>query len=384
MILQIPLAWLILVKERSRLLVAIAGIAFAVILIFIQLGFMNALYDSATILHRNIKADLVLLNPESEILFSLQSFPRDRLYQAQRVDGVKSVNYLYSRLGNWKNPLTLRTRSILILGFDPSQPAFQFTGVNENLEKLKKPSQVIFDQLSRPEFGPIAETFRKNQLTETEINGTRVQVAGLFTMGTSFAADGHVITSDTTFLRIFKQTPQSQIDLGLINLKPGTEPQQVIQQLSQILPDDVRVMSLTDFAALEKNYWENSVAIGFIFGLGAFMGFIVGAVIVYQIIYTDVYNHLSEYATLKAMGYKHIYLLKIVLEESIILAFLGYIPGLLIANLMYIYLEAETNLSVRLTFNAAIFVLILTIIMCFLAAAIAMRKLNYADPADIF
>lgn len=384
MILQIPLAWLILVKERNRLLVAIAGIAFAVILIFMQLGFMNALYDSATAPHRNLKADLVLLNPQSEVLFALRSFPRERLYQAQRIEGVESVNFLYSSLGNWKNPKTRRTRSILILGFDPSRPAFTFPGVNDNLDKLKKPDYVIFDQLSRPEFGIITEDFSKGKLIETEVDGTRIKVAGLFSMGTSFSADGHVITSDTTFLHIFKKSQQSQIHLGLINLKSGVDEQQVIKQLSAVLPNDVKVMTLSDFASLEKNYWENSVAIGFIFGLGAFMGFIVGAVIVYQIIYTDVYNHLSEYATLKAMGYKHIYLLKIVLEESVILAFLGYIPGLLLANLMYTYLEAETQLPVIMTVDVAIFVLILAVIMCFIAGAIAMRKLKSADPADIF
>jgi putative ABC transport system permease protein len=114
------------------------------------------------------------------------------------------------------------------------------------------------------------------------------------------------------------------------------------------------------------------------------MGFIVGAVIVYQIIYSDVFNHLSEYATLKAMGYRHIYLLKVVFEESIILAFLGYIPGLIISNIMYASIEAETKLPVMMTPELTIFVLILAFIMCFIAGVIAMRKLRHADPADIF
>lgn len=384
MILQIPLAWLILVKERSRLLVAIAGIAFAVILIFMQLGFMNGLYDSATVPHRNLKADLVLLNSKSEVLFSLESFPRIRLYQAQRVEEVESVNFLYSRLGRWKNPETRRTRSILMLGFDPSQSAFEFPGVKENLDALKKPERVIFDQLSRPEFGPIAKTLKNNQLVETEVNSTRIKVVGLFSMGATFAADGHAITSDTTFLHLFKESQQSQIDLGLITLKPDSDSQTVIRQLEKVLPDDVKIMTVSDFANLEKNYWENSVSIGFIFGLGVFMGFIVGAVIVYQIIYTDVSNHLSEYATLKAMGYQHTYLLKVVVEESIILAFLGYIPGLILSNLMYIYLEAETKLPIVMTLDVAIFVLMLAIIMCIISSGIAIRKLNAADPADIF
>lgn len=384
MILQLPLAWLQLTREKSRLLVAIAGIAFAVILIFMQLGFMNALYDSATAPHRNLRADLVMINPQSQVLYTVQSFPRQRLYQAQRVEDVESVSFLYVSLGNWKNPQTRRSRSILIFAFDPAKPAFKFPGVKQNLDRLKLADEVIFDRLSRPEFGPIAEEFEKNKTVETEVNGTRVKVGGLFSMGTSFSADGHMITSDSNFLHIFKNRTQDKIDVGLINLKPGANPQKVIKELSAILPDDVRLLTLEDFAKLEKDYWENSAALGFIFGLGAVMGFIVGAVIVYQIIYTDVSEHLSEYATLKAMGYKHIFLLGIVFQESLLLAILGYIPGFLISQIMYDSIRSETNLPVLMSFFLAIFVLILAFLMCFIAGAIAMRKLRYADPADIF
>ncbi|ELR97575.1 ABC transporter permease DevC [Gloeocapsa sp. PCC 73106] len=384
MIIQIPLAWLQLTREKTRLLVAIAGIAFAVILIFVQLGFKNALYDSATAPHRNLRADLVMINPQSEVLYTVQSFPRERLYQAQRIEGVDSVSFLYVSLGDWKNPQTPRTRSILILAFEPAKPAFKFPGVNQNLDRLKQTDVVIFDQLSRPEFGPIAEDFEKNKTVETEVNGTRVKVGGLFSMGTSFSADGNMITSDSTFLHIFKNRTQGQIDVGLIILKPGADRQKVIKDLSANLLNDVRVLTLDDFAKLEKDYWENSTALGFIFGLGATMGFIVGAVIVYQIIYTDVTDHLSEYATLKAMGYRHRYLLGIVCQESLFLAVLGYIPGFIISQLMYHLIRVETHLPALMTLNLAIFVLILAFLMCSIAGVIAMRKLRYADPADIF
>jgi putative ABC transport system permease protein len=120
------------------------------------------------------------------------------------------------------------------------------------------------------------------------------------------------------------------------------------------------------------------------FGLGVMMGFIVGAVIVYQILYTDVSNHLAEYATLKAMGYKQSFLSKVVFEESIILAVLGYIPGFLLSEILYNLTRQDTNLPVVMTIDLAFFVLILTIIMCFIAGSIAIRRLKYADPADIF
>jgi putative ABC transport system permease protein len=180
-------------------------------------------------------------------------------------------------------------------------------------------NRILFDKLSRREFGAIAKNFNQGYQVGTELEGVRVEVAGLFSLGASFAADGNVITSDSTFLHIFKGRSINKINVGLITLEPNANPQAVIKTLTKILPNDVKAMTLEDFALSEKHYWETSAAIGFIFGLGVIMGFMVGAIIVYQILYADVSDHLAEYATLKAMGYPHS-----------ILAVLGYIPGFLI------------------------------------------------------
>ena len=384
MLLSIPLAWLQLTREKIRLIVALAGIAFAVILIFMQLGFMNALYEGAMAPHNNLQGDLVMINPQTKVLFSVQSFKRDRLYQALGVEGVESVNPVYVSLGNWKNPKNRTTRSLLVFAFDPASSAFKFPDIDQNLDLLKQSNIVLFDRFSRKEFGPVAELFEAGTIVETEVEKTRVKVGGLFGLGASFAADGNIITSDSTFLNIFKIRGVDDIDVGLITVKPNANPKELIKTLSANLPKDIKIMSIQDFALLEKQYWENSAAIGFIFGLGVMMGFIVGAVIVYQILYTDVSNHLAEYATLKAMGYKQSFLSKVVFEESIILAVLGYIPGFLLSEILYELTRQDTNLPVVMTIGLAFFVLILTIIMCFIAGSIAIRRLKYADPADIF
>ena len=384
MLLTIPLAWLQLTREKARLSVALAGIAFAVILIFMQLGFMNALYTAAMAPHRNLQADLVMLNSQTSVLFSVQSFKREHLYQALGVEGVKSVNSLYVSLGNWKNPVNYSVRSLLVFGFDPAHSAFKFSEVKQNLDWLKQSDFVLFDRFSRQEYGPIDELFQAGQTVQTEIEETRVTVGGLFDLGASFAADGNVITSDSTFFHIFRGRSVQNIDVGLITLKPGIDKHKVVESLSKVLPSNVKVMSLDDFAFLEKQYWENSAAIGFIFGLGVVMGFIVGSVIVYQILFTDVTNHLAEYATLKAIGYKQTFLIKVVFEESIILAVLGYIPGIILSEILYELTRQDTNLPVIMTINLAFGVLALTIIMCFIAGFMAIRRLKYADPADIF
>jgi putative ABC transport system permease protein len=146
---------------------------------------------------------------------------------------------------------------------------------------------------------------------------------------------------------------------------------------------DVKVLSKAEFLAHEKRYWQTRTAIGFIFSLGTLMGFIVGIVIVYQILYTDVADHLPEYATLKAMGYRDIYLLGVIFQEAIILACIGFLPGLALSGLLYYNAAKATRLPIVMTVARAIMVLILTVIMCGVSGAIAVGKLRSADPADI-
>jgi putative ABC transport system permease protein len=379
-----PVAWLQLIKEKTRLLVAIAGIGFADMLMFVQLGFQDSLYDSATVPHRLLEADLVIINPQFKSLTSVQSFSRQRLYQTLSHDQVQSVSAVYIGMGDWKNPETQLQRSILVWGVEPNTLSFALPGLTQYAEELKLLNHVLFDQAGRPEYGAIPALFQQQGNVDAELNRQTVQVAGLFTMGSSFVADGNIITSDSTFLKLYRDRQAEQADIGLIQLKPEANQQQVQIRLAQILPDDVLVLTVDEFAAIEKHYWESQGTIGFIFGIGVIVGFIVGVVIVYQILYTDVTNHLAEYATLKAMGYDDRYLLSILLQESLILAVLGYIPGFLVAVGLYQITYAATLLPIGMTVSRAILVFILTIVMCSVSGAVAMQKLRAADPADIF
>lgn len=185
------------------------------------------------------------------------------------------------------------------------------------------------------------------------------------------------------FLQVFPRQA-SEVDIGLISLKPGADVEQVRSQLAAGLPNDVKVLALEDFAQIEKNYWANGTGIGFIFGLSVGVGFIVGIVIVYQILYSDVSDHLPEYATLKAIGYSDRYLLGVLTQEALLLAILGYIPGFILSFGLYQVAYAATLLPIAMTLERAGLVLVLTIIMCSVSGAIAMRKLRSADPADVF
>jgi putative ABC transport system permease protein len=380
---HIPLSWLQLIEHKSRLAIAIAGIAFADLLIFVQLGFQDALYDSAIAPHQNLQADLVVINPHFQSLISIKSFQRDRLYQTLGFNGVKSVNSLYIGTGLWRNPTTRIDRAILIWGIDPSQTTFTFPEVQQKSDKIKSLNRVLFDRAGRPEYGDIEKDYLAKGSFEIELNSKLLTVEGIFTNGASFAADGNAITSDSTFLNLFPERKRSNIDVGLITLNPGANRKLIQQQIAVTIPE-LRVLTIEEFAAIEKNYWESQGAIGFIFTLGVIVGFIVGIVIVYQILHTEVADRLPEYATLKAMGYTDRYLFSIVIQEALILAILGFLPGMAASMGLYQIAQAATLLPIVMKTDRAIFVLVLTVIMCVSSGSIAIRKLQAADPADLF
>jgi putative ABC transport system permease protein len=379
-----PLGWLQLSHEKSRLLVALSGIAFADVLMFMQLGFQTALYDSNTRLHRSLQADVVLVSPQARNLQSMSSFSRRRLYQAMDVPGVKSAVAMYCNHIIWKNPQTRLQTGVLVIGFNPDQPVFKLPEVNQQLSAIKIPDTVLFDRGARGEYQQAIAQIDQGKTLTTEIDGRTITISGLFNIGASFGADGSLITGDQNFLRLFPARPASNISIGLVQVKPGHEPQKVAADLRAYLPEDVRVLTHQEFVEFESDFWRNNSPIGFIFSLGVSMGFVVGVIIVYQVLSTDVNAHIREYATFKAIGYRNLYLLGVIFEEALILAALGFFPGLIVSLGLYKLTRNATNLPMFMTIIRAIQVLILTNIMCVISGAIATRKLRSVDPAEMF
>ena len=375
-----PLAVLNLLHERTRLLVAIAGVAFAVLLIFMNLGFQGALLKTTVTFYDQIQADIFLTSPQSLEISTTKEFPRTRLYQAAGVAGVERVMPLYLEYLLWRNPETRLSRAMFVFGVNPQDPVFAMPELQTDEARaiLVQPDTVLIDRLSRADFGP------QTVGLETEASRRRVTIGGQYTLGGGFAADGTLIMSDQNFVRFFTPRSFDQINLGLIQTSEGANVQAIAERLRQQLPADVQVMTRRDIIQNDLRYWLENTAIGFIFTLGVIVSFIVGTVIVYQILYTDIRDHLKEYATLKAMGYSGRYLFVVVLQEALILAVTGYIPGFIAAFGLYRLTFQATNLPMVMTLNRLILVLILTVIMCSLSGLISVRRAVTADPAEVF
>jgi putative ABC transport system permease protein len=378
------LSWLQLRKERARLIVAIAGIGFADVLMFLQMGFRGALFSSAVEFHNSLNGEIVMLSGRSRSLISLDRFTERRLHQAAGVTGVASVSPIYLNAIQWRNPEDKEIWDIYAIGINPEHQVLNTSGVEANREKLREPDTVLFNSSSRKEFGAIAQRFAVGESITTEINERQVQIRGLFKLSPTFGINAYLVTSDINFLRMANFRQSGLIDVGVIKLKPGADVQAVLAEMRLRLPNDVKVMTRDDYARAEVAFWNASTPVGYTFDLGVVIAFIVGAVIVYQILYSDITDHLPEYATLKAMGFRDRYLLIVVFQESLILAALGFIPGTAIALGIYRVTNLVTMLPMAMDLGRVIFVFVLTVVMSSVSATMAVRKLQTADPADIF
>jgi putative ABC transport system permease protein len=379
---RIPLAWYNLLHERARLLVAVAGVTFAVLLMFMNLGFLGALVSTTTNFYDQFNGDIFLISPQSLEISSTKAFPRERLYQAAGIEGVNRVMPLYTEYTLWKNPETKISRAMFAYAINPEDPVFLMPELDtvEKRRALQQPNSAFIDRRSRPEFG------EQTIGLETEADRRRVAIAGQYDLGGGFAADGTLIMSDQNFVRYFSPRSLNQVNLGLVLLEPGADPQRVKAALQEQLPADVEVYTKSEIILKESQFWIQTTSIGFIFGLGVLVSFVVGTVIVYQILYTDIRDHLREYATLKAIGYSGGYLFKTVIQEAVLLALMGYVPGLILALGLYelAYNATAGTLPMRMTIFRVFFVFTLTVLMCTLSGLISVRKAVTADPAEVF
>ena len=378
------LAWSQLVFEKRRLLAAIAGICFAVVLMLMQLGIRDALFKSCTLHYSHFNADLVMIGQQHESLLATKAFPRRRLWQTLAFQGVESVLPVYASLGTWKNPQTLKQRSILVMGFEPSSCVFNVAGIESNLKKLDLPDVVLFDAASRPEFGAIKEAYRAGVPVRTELMDHRVEVGGLFTLGTSFGIDGTVVCNSWTFLRIFPSRRPGVINFGLIQLKPGADAGEVLSRINKTLPSDVRVLSRAELVQKEQAYWAQNTPIGFVITMTMIIGLVVGSVILYQILYTDINEHLKEFATLKAIGYTNAELSLVVLVQAFMLAMLAYPLAWAVSAVLYGLTHQATLLPIAMTAGRTLQIFLLTALMCSVSGLLAMQRLRAADPAEVF
>jgi putative ABC transport system permease protein len=375
-----PVAWRNIVHDKVKMILSIAAVAFAVIIMFMELGFLNGLYDSQTSALEFFDADLVMVSRALQIFNGHETFDRARLVQTAALDGVKGVYPIYvedtlSDLRDLTSGISHNTR---VIGFDGQDAIFRSREANRLIERLRTRMSILFDRKSRSFVG----TLRTG--TVTELADRAVTVVGIFALGPDYYYDANVLASGETFFRLFPNQSRSEVFLGLIQLKRGASADAVLSELQQRIGPDVEVIKKSDMVSREKGSWRKSTPAGYIFTMGVVVGFVIGVFITYQILYTDIADHLPQLATMKALGYRNRDLALLVLQQALLLGMLGFVPAVIMTFLLYSALTIITGIITKLTLARIALVFSLTLGMCFVSGLLAVRKAMTADPAELF
>lgn len=384
MLSSLIVAWYQLSHQRAKLAVAAAGVVVAVMLMLVQLGIREGAMDNSVAIARRITADLVVVSPRTRTIFQSAQFPRRLLFRLPAHPGVAAVEEMYMGQARFHNPWEHRDHPISVFGLDPDKPLLELPGLAARAEELRLPDRILFDGFSRTTFGPVAAAVDQQGFLETEINWRRMRIIDTIDVGISITTDGNLYMSPANFLRLFPGREAGAVDVGLVQLRPGADASRVRDELAPLIGREARILTRDELIAGEVRFLRESAPIDFIFGMGAAVGFFIGFVVVYQILYTEVTNHLPQFATMKAMGFTDGYLLKVVLSQGLILSILGYIPGFLLALVLYRVATVAIQMQFAMTIQRAVMVFTLTMVMCGLSALIAIRKAWTADPADVF
>lgn len=419
---QLP--WHNLVHNRMRTAVAAAGVAFAVVLVFMQLGFLGSVETTVTQIYNALDFELLIRSRGYLHLSYPRTFPKARLYQAASVPGVRNVAPLYVELNTWRSPVATyeekgilarlkglfteqeqespvaqhKKRGILTMGIEPENCAFSLPEIKGQTHLLTSQESVLIDRKSRKEFGPRnGRRFSNADIGQVaEVADRQVRIVGHFELGTGLAADGAILLNVEGFCRLLPGRTPDEVSLGLVKLEKGADPETVARRLNETLkralststaeegPPDVEVLTRAQVIQREKDRWIKETAIGAIFFAGVVVALLVGTAIVYQVLSSDVASHLPEYATLKAMGYGNWYLCGVVVQEAVILALFGFVPGLIFSEGLYVLTSRLSNIPIRMEWNRVLLVLVLTLGMCAVSGLAASRKVRSAEPAELF
>ena len=384
-----PLAWKNLTHDSRRLTVAVTGVGFAALLIFMELGFLNALLESTVQVLRKLNGELIIISPAKYTLPAAERFDIRRLQQAQGLPGIQAVFpvYMESSAGVLR-ARNARAYPIRVLAFREDDPVFNHQPLALFAAELLRPGAALADLASRVKYGIPR---KKQQLSkyEAELSSRRIHLVGHFHLGVDFATEGNLLMTATNFATFFPnrapgRDPLSLVDLGVVKLAPGANPQTVLESLRTSLPNDVEVLTREQLIDREMTFWRTSAPVGYIFLVGVYMGFVVGVIICYQIIYTDISDHMREFATLKAMGYSTTFFLQLVMRQALYLSLMGFVPGAVLSYSCYMLLSIVTGLTMEFTIALALTVFSVTLLMCVVSGLMALRKLLALDPAELF
>jgi putative ABC transport system permease protein len=375
---RFALAWRMLTYDKGRTALAVAGVFMAILLVFVQLGFFIAVPRGGMLLYDRTRFDLLIASTGYEYQVQPGGFPLSQLDKARTAPEVALAAPLYFGSAKWRSGEDGKAPDVFVIGLDPQDRIFTSEDINRQLAVLDRADTTLVDSMTRPMFGPLT-TGRV-----VEISGEKVKIGGDYVLGTGFMGLGVILVSTQNFVRLFPYRKLGQVNLGLIQLKQGVDPDRAADSLRKLLGGDIQIYTRPKLEAHETAYWTTRTSVGLLFGSGLIVSFIVGVMVVYQILATQVSRQLPQFATLKAVGYGDRFLNGTVITMALLIVLAGFFPALVAALGIYEVIREETLLPVEMSGPRIAVVFAATLAMAAASALLSMSSLRRADPADLF
>jgi putative ABC transport system permease protein len=375
---KVPLAWRILTHDKRRTVLALIGIFMAILLVFVELGFFYAVPRGGLLLYDNMRFDLLLASNHYEYQAQPGAFPLSQLEKVRGSPHVAEATPLYFGVAKWKGGEADAWPDIFTIGYDPASHVFTPDSINRQTAVLDRADTVLVDSTTRPIFGSL-ETGRVVQ-----IDDRKMTIGGQYTLGTGFMGLGVALASTANFAKLFPQRGSTIVNLGAIRLKAGVDPDRAARDLQKLTGADTRIFTRPELDAHETAYWTTRTSVGIIFGSGLLISFVVGIMIVYQIVSTQVGRQLPQFATLKAIGYRDRSLATTVSAMSLLIVIAGFIPAFAAALGLYSIIRQKTLLPVMMSEMRLLAVFAAALGMALISALLSVWVLRRADPADVF
>ncbi len=375
---KVPLAWRILTYDKRRTTLALIGIFMAILLVFVELGFFYAVPRGGLLLYDNMRFDLLLTSDQYEYQAQPDVFPLSQLERVRNSADVAEATPIYFGFAKWKSGEGDLWPDVFMIGFDPASHIFIPDSINRQTAVLDQVDTVLVDSSTRPMFGPL-DTGRI-----VEIDDHKVTIGGQYDLGTGFMGLGVALTSTANFARLFPQRGSAIVNLGAIRLKPEVDPKRAADDLQKLAGAGTRIFTRQQLDADETAYWTTRTSVGIIFGSGLLISLVVGIMIVYQIVSTQVGRQLPQFATLKAIGYRDRSLAATVSAMSLLIVIVGFIPATAAALGLYALIRQETLLPVMMSEMRLLAVFAAALGMAMISALLSVAVLRRADPADVF
>jgi len=374
----LALAWQNAFQNRRRAGTAVGGIAFSILLIFVQLGFLAGAARGATSLYHRLDFDIAMVAKKYLTLADAADFPASRVAQVRATEGLAQSATAQVVPSQWEDPASKRTYSLLLIGLDPQNPwLIQDAPMRRALGKLTSTTLVATDLKSQRDVGNIAIG------SKAKVNGSDVDVVDSFELGMAFYAEVTALSSTDGIARLTGAS-REKARLGLFKVEAGRSPAEVVQRMRSGLPKDVLVFTRDEFIGTEADYFLSVKPVGILFRAGSVVGFTIGLAVLFQVLSTEIQNRLREYATLRAIGFSSGFVQGVGVAQALVYGTLGYAIATTLAFLTFFLVRTVSGLPMEVTLSLLSTVAGAAFVMSLVSALIALERVRRADPAELF